>query len=76
MNIKDIATRVAALRSGRVDFADEMPLQQAQSLTKSKSDLLQKKLPFISSHGIDMRVDNDPFTDIRVRKALWDSGMV
>jgi peptide/nickel transport system substrate-binding protein len=70
VNISDIATRIAALRTGRVDFADEIQWQQAQSLAKLNPELDQAKLFFISSNGVEVRVDKTPFSDIRVRKAL------
>jgi ABC-type transport system substrate-binding protein len=44
--------------------------QQASNLAESNPELQQAKLFFISSNGMAVRVDMEPFSDIRVRKAM------
>jgi peptide/nickel transport system substrate-binding protein len=67
--IKDLATRLAALRSGKICFLDSLDWQQAKSLAETNPGLGRAELPF-SGQGPDYIVDNEPFSDIRVRKAL------
>jgi peptide/nickel transport system substrate-binding protein len=67
--IPDVATALAALRTGKIDAMTGIAWQQAQSLAKTNSALQQAKYPALS-FALDMRVDKAPFTDIKVRKAL------
>lgn len=67
--IPDIATRMAAVRSGKIDFTDKLTYQQGTTLAKTNPEILQAKLPF-SGQGLQTRVDKTQCTDIRVRKAL------
>jgi peptide/nickel transport system substrate-binding protein len=68
--IPDIATALAALRTGKVDIITEVGWQQAKSLGRTNPELQQAKMPSPFSPGLQPRVDKEPFTDIRVRKAL------
>jgi len=70
--IPDSATRVAALRTGKIDTITGSTLftyQQVSDLTKNNTDIVQGKQP-AGAAGIQFRVDKAPFTDIRVRKAF------
>lgn len=67
--IPDVATSLAALRSGKIDMVTGVNWQQAQNLAKTNPDLEQAKLP-APGPGPLMRVDKAPFNDIRVREAL------
>jgi peptide/nickel transport system substrate-binding protein len=67
--IPDTATALAALRTGKIDIITEIGWQQAKSLTQTNPDLLQAKMP-VGGPGPILRVDKEPFTDIKVRKAL------
>jgi len=67
--IPDMATTLAAIRSGKIDLADMIDWQQAQSLAKTNPELNQSNLPWMGT-VYDMRIDRKPFDDIRVRKAL------
>jgi peptide/nickel transport system substrate-binding protein len=69
-DIPDVSTRIAALRTKKIDFLDEMALDQSRVLARTNPEIQQAKVPFISSTGVDLRVDHKPFTDIRIRKAL------
>lgn len=68
--ISDVSTRIAALRTGKVHFADEIGFQQAKTLTGSNPELNQAQLPFINTNGLFVRLDQSPFNDINVRKAM------
>lgn len=69
LQIADMSTAVAAVRTGKLDMLDSVPWQQAQTLSASNPELLQTSLPF-AGEGVSLRVDHEPFNDIRVRKAL------
>ncbi len=67
--IPDVATTMAALRTGKVDLVENLSWEQADNLARTNPELILSRLP---SNGttLDLRCDTPPFTDIRVRKAL------
>ncbi len=67
--IGDMATTLAALRTGKIDLVEGISWEQAASLTKTNPELLQVSAPGRGA-GLGMRVDLAPFTDIRVRQAI------
>jgi peptide/nickel transport system substrate-binding protein len=67
--IPDMATALAALRTGRIDIINDVNWQQANSLSRTNPELLQAKLPNMGA-CVEFRCDRAPFTDINVRKAL------
>ena len=67
--IKDVETRLAALRTGKVDIVDEVQPIKVARLKKSNPELKYNKVLFVP-FVIYMRTDKKPFNDIRVRKAL------
>ncbi len=71
--VADLSTAVAALRSGKIDMIVDprggLSLQQAQTIAKSDPDIQLGYLPSVGAN-LDIRCDREPFTDIRVRKAL------
>ncbi len=68
--IPDISSQLAALRSGQIDLIPGGPQwQQVQSLTETNPDIQHTTWPF-AGQSLEMRCDREPFTDIRVRKAL------
>lgn len=69
VNIADLATEIAALRSGNLDMSWNVPWQQADSLAET-NDELQKTEAVDNALCIFLRNDTAPFNDIRVRKAL------
>jgi peptide/nickel transport system substrate-binding protein len=69
MYILDMSTAEAALRTGKIDMMDKLPWQQAESLTKTNPDLQNTSVPSVGPSLI-YRDDKEPFTDIKVRKAL------
>jgi peptide/nickel transport system substrate-binding protein len=68
--IRDEATRVTALRTGKVDVLEALRWQDAESLQKSTPALKWNKWLATSGTFLAMRVDTKPFDDIRVRRAL------
>ena len=68
--IPDIATSIAALRTGKIDFLDSVSAAQAQSIQKSNPEILQITLPAGATDTIDPRWDKVPFSDVRVRQAM------
>jgi peptide/nickel transport system substrate-binding protein len=69
MYIPDMATQIAALRTGRIDSVTDISRQQAESLARTSPELVQLTKP-MGSYCIGFRCDMEPFTDINVRKAM------
>jgi peptide/nickel transport system substrate-binding protein len=70
--IPDTSTRLAAFRTGKLDFIDEVEWRDSDSLMSGNSDLERRKtLRYVSNYVFWMRMDREPFDDIRVRQALW-----
>jgi peptide/nickel transport system substrate-binding protein len=69
--IADQATRVASLRTGKVDRVYAMPREQAVNLLKTNPELKYVKVREMSSSICVFNNKVKPFDDIRVRKALW-----
>jgi peptide/nickel transport system substrate-binding protein len=67
--ILDDATRLAAIRSGRVDVEFNNSPQSTQALQKTNPELMFSDATNFAM-TLDMREDRKPFDDIRVRKAL------
>jgi peptide/nickel transport system substrate-binding protein len=68
--IRDEATRITALRTGKIDIMEAMRWQDADQLKKTVPDLKWNKWLATSGTFLSMRVDQKPFDDIRVRRAL------
>jgi peptide/nickel transport system substrate-binding protein len=68
--IRDEATRITALRTGKLDLMEAMRWQDADQLKKTVPDLKWNKWLATSGTFLSMRVDQKPFDDIRVRRAL------
>jgi peptide/nickel transport system substrate-binding protein len=68
--IPDDATAVAAMRTGKIDLMDSMPLATAQQVQKSNPKIVQVSVPLGNGLTIDPRNDKAPFSDIKVRTAL------
>jgi peptide/nickel transport system substrate-binding protein len=66
--IPDASTRLAGLRTGKIDELGAS-MDQSVQLSETNPELVQYKLPSFGQ-GLAMRCDKEPFTDIRVRKAL------
>ena len=68
--IKDEASAVAALRTGKLDLLEAIRWQNVDSLKKSAPQLKWNRWLAMSGTFLAMRVDTKPFDDIRVRRAL------
>jgi peptide/nickel transport system substrate-binding protein len=66
--ISNTDTLTAAIRTGQVDLINASWLQ-AQNLRKTNPELQQVTIP-MGSQGVNLVVDNPPFNDIRVRRAM------
>ena len=68
--IKDEATYVTALRTGKLDILETIRWQNVEQLKKSAPQLQWSKWLGMSGTFLALRVDTKPFDDIRVRRAL------
>jgi ABC-type transport system substrate-binding protein len=67
--IQDTSTALSAVKTGKLDYCNNIEWQQATSILKSNPELASYTLP-VNGYALEFRVDNAPFTDINVRKAL------
>ncbi len=67
--ITDKSTRLAALRTGKVDWMNTITVDDSEMLRKSNPEL-QWKRSIMLPVAMFMRTDVKPFDDIRVRRAL------
>jgi peptide/nickel transport system substrate-binding protein len=68
VDLADDSARVNALLSGQVDAIDNVPYAQAQVLTAQQMQLFD--VPTGNWRPFTMRVDAEPFSDVRVRQAM------
>lgn len=71
--ISDESTRIAALRTGKVDALDRRPwlnTVKAKSLMKTTPRLKYRNIAFERAVHVCLRNDLKPFSDIKVRQAL------
>ncbi|MFC1864877.1 ABC transporter substrate-binding protein [Chloroflexota bacterium] len=71
--IKDASTRLAALRTGKIDLVDPglyIGWEDAASLMKTNPELHSYRVIRAGIISFDGRIDRKPFDDIRVRRAL------
>jgi peptide/nickel transport system substrate-binding protein len=66
--LDDPASRVAALRTGEVDFILAPPPDEVEALRRDKFTVLQSDAPHIWYWHLNMR--DEHFKDVRVRKAV------
>ena len=67
--IPDASTAIAALRSGKIDILAGLTWHQADSLKKTNPEL-EQDMALGSGTALNFRCDREPFSDIRVRKAM------
>ena len=74
--MKEEATRLAALRSGKIDYmgyavnTQIKSIDQVESLARTNPEMAQWPFFGRSDFSFGMNVHNPPFDDIRVRKAM------
>jgi peptide/nickel transport system substrate-binding protein len=67
--IPDATTALASLRTGQIDILTDVDWKQAETTAKSNPELLQSEIPSTGC-GLLMNLNNEPYTEINVRKAL------
>jgi len=67
--IPDMSTQLAAMRTAKIDTMRNYTWQQKEQLEQSCPELKWKNY-YRVARALGMRVDLEPFTDIRVRKAM------
>jgi peptide/nickel transport system substrate-binding protein len=68
--MQDASTRLAAMRTGKIDQYYPMEWEDGDDLIASNPDMQYRKSLITSTPLIYFRCDNEPTSDIRVRKAL------
>jgi len=68
--IKDESTRLAAMRTGKIDIQEGSSWKFAESLAETNPELITWQWMATGSYMAAMRNDTEPFTDIRVRRAM------
>ncbi len=67
--IADEATHIAALRTGKIDFNDAVPITQLESLKATNPDLISASY-ILAGHNLNFQHKEKPFNDRNVRRAL------
>jgi len=68
--IKDKATRLTALRTGQLDFLESIDWLSVSHLRETTPELKWSRWMGTSGRFIALRCDQEPFDDVRVRRAL------
>jgi len=68
--IPDVSTQIAALRTGKVDYFWNPNSPYWKDLDKSAPELKSHKFVGVYSFGVEMRVDEPPFDNKKVRHAM------
>lgn len=68
--IPDASTRMAAFRTGKIDQLMDVNYEDSKQLTKNAPGSIKAKLANLHVRPVYMRTDREPFSDIRVRKAM------
>lgn len=69
--IKDSATKIAALRTGKVDRIFGLGRAEAQTLLKRSNQLKWAKVRDMAASIMPLVNTAKPFDDVRVRRAIW-----
>ena len=68
--MKDEATQLASLRTGKIDLMMVMNWKNVDGLKKTNPQLQWSRYLNVSNYTMAMRMDQKPFNDIRVRRAM------
>ena len=68
--IPDDSTKLAALRTGKCDIRMGESWENVETLEETNPELLRWKVLTTSNLQIGVRMDKEPFSDIKVRQAL------
>jgi len=66
--IPDVATQVAGIRTGKYDLGT-FDFQNASNISRTNPEIISATVP-LGAQGIEFRLNQPPFNDIRVRQAL------
>ena len=69
--IRDPATRLAALRTGKIEVLMGITLEDAEMLWQSNPELNYKQLPPSGSRCVYLNCGTEPFQDIKMRQAVF-----
>ncbi|MEK7354363.1 MAG: ABC transporter substrate-binding protein [Chloroflexota bacterium] len=67
--LPDASTRLAALRTAKIDHMYNVALEDALQFEKTNPQLKEAQRPVFGAAPFGMRTDTPPFNDIRVRRA-------
>lgn len=70
MLMRDEATRLSALRTGKLDMMLMLSWRQMQELKKTTPELIWSKYGPFRTMFVALRMDKKPFDDVRVRRAI------
>lgn len=65
--IADPMAKITAVRTGEVDWADDLPADQ---LDAAKAEGIYEELPYLGTYYVNLNHKVEPLGDVRVRKAL------
>lgn len=68
--LPDASTRLAALRTGKVDEMGNLGWEDAAQITNTATKIVQKEQSLGHGGQLQIRSDRPPFNDIRTRQAL------
>lgn len=68
--IPDLSTQLAALRTGKLDMMGMVSWEDAETLGKQNPEILKKRTASNQIPSAFFRMDQTPFKDIKVRKAM------
>ena len=68
--MKDTATRIASFRTGKIDLMMSIDWKDAMDLKKSNPQLRWSRYLYLGNFTLALRLDQKPFNDIRVRRAM------
>ncbi|GAI44171.1 unnamed protein product, partial [marine sediment metagenome] len=68
--IPDVATQIAALRTGKIDFYWIVPAEQWDHLDKTTPDIVSAKFPAAFGSFVQIQLEGPPFDSKKARQAL------
>jgi len=68
--IADESTQIAALRTGKLDFMEKVPIKYKDSLLGTCPELVAYPQMGLTLYHVAMRMDTAPFNEIKVRQAM------
>jgi len=70
VGVGDAATRVAALRTGKLDVYYTVPMEYVHTISEKNPEIIQEKWSMSSQDYISLRCDRPPFNNKEVRRAM------